>query len=566
MGERRSQQIVYSMGCSKLGLALPTISIFGGAHKSTVHMSPATASADGQMQQSPGPFAGLIICVTGLSKEARKQVQAATERMGGQYSPDLHPQCTHLVVQSFAGRKFEHALKHGLRRGLFVVTLAWFVSCVRLNARLDESVYSVNSVVHPGLPLEEFSQLVAITNAEYSCLPLISREDNKSLSISLQSHSQSVGKEVSKTAGSILSGHCLYIDTDVSSELHKKVVEAARREGATCVDHWFIGCSATHVVCEGASVQKYIGYATNLVTPLWVLKTTRERFMQRLVHFSADLARQIAITLDDSQSKHLIKSTNRHGRGSGNTLAIDGAYDEKSIQKEIEEREQKMNEAKTCVRRRRGPRLQPCRTIPRPLTPSSLLDSICWSISEPTSTACVYMDSLGNTLLENGSDMDANGRASMFFDARDDGRHSEALSGISEDEVLTQPMRESEKREVIYKGAFLTILFPIDRFGEMGPSARTFFSEKGFTRLQILDHIYSFYQENLSPDEIEVAIHTDSKHADCLRLLYASNEAIDLGYVPVKRSEFLGSRRSFEALKRVGRENTGQVYELWLGA
>lgn len=27
----------------------------------------------------------------------------ATERLGGQYSPNLHPQCTHLVVQiSFA--------------------------------------------------------------------------------------------------------------------------------------------------------------------------------------------------------------------------------------------------------------------------------------------------------------------------------------------------------------------------------------------------------------------------------------------------------------------------------
>ena len=68
MGERRSQQIVYSMGCSKLGLSLPTTSIFGGGHKSTVPMSPATASADLHMQKSPGPFAGLIICVTGLSK------------------------------------------------------------------------------------------------------------------------------------------------------------------------------------------------------------------------------------------------------------------------------------------------------------------------------------------------------------------------------------------------------------------------------------------------------------------------------------------------------------------
>lgn len=31
--------------------------------------------------------------------EARKQVMVATERLGGQYSPNLHPQCTHLVVQ-----------------------------------------------------------------------------------------------------------------------------------------------------------------------------------------------------------------------------------------------------------------------------------------------------------------------------------------------------------------------------------------------------------------------------------------------------------------------------------
>lgn len=31
--------------------------------------------------------------------ETRKQVKEATERLGGQYSPHLHPQCTHLVVQ-----------------------------------------------------------------------------------------------------------------------------------------------------------------------------------------------------------------------------------------------------------------------------------------------------------------------------------------------------------------------------------------------------------------------------------------------------------------------------------
>ena len=38
---------------------------------------------------------------------------------------------------SFAGRKFEHALKHGPRNGLFVVTLGWFVDCVRRNSKTN---------------------------------------------------------------------------------------------------------------------------------------------------------------------------------------------------------------------------------------------------------------------------------------------------------------------------------------------------------------------------------------------------------------------------------------------
>jgi len=52
----------------------------------------------------------------------------------------------------------------------------------------------------------------------------------------------------------------------------------------------------------------------------------------------------------------------------------------------------------------------------------------------------------------------------------------------------------SEKTEVIFKDSFLTILYPADRFSEMGPSSRTYFSDSGFTCLQILDYIYRFYQ------------------------------------------------------------------------
>lgn len=52
----------------------------------------------------------------------------------------------------------------------------------------------------------------------------------------------------------------------------------------------------------------------------------------------------------------------------------------------------------------------------------------------------------------------------------------------------------SDKSELILKNHFLTILFPVDRFGEMGPCSRTFFSDTGFTCLRVLGHIYAFYQ------------------------------------------------------------------------
>lgn len=68
-------------------------------------------------------------------------------------------------------------------------------------------------------------------------------------------------------------------------------------------------------------------------------------------------------------------------------------------------------------------------------------------------------------------------------------------------------------------------------------------------------------QENMSAQEIEVAIHTDSRHADRLRSAYSSKEMIEF-----KRIDFLGSRKSFEMLKRVTGDNNSNVYELLIRA
>ncbi|PSS01351.1 DNA topoisomerase 2-binding protein like [Actinidia chinensis var. chinensis] len=489
-----------------------------------------------------GPFSGLIICVTGLSKEARKQVKDATERLGGQYSSNLHPQCTHLVVQSYGGRKFEHALKHGLRNGLSVVTLGWFVDSVRRNVRLSESLYSVKSVGENGMLMDNLNQLSPLAGSETFCLPVSKQEISKQFDRALP-----LPEKGSKRNGeSTLSGLSLFIDLDISPELQRKVVNAAAVEGATFVDQWFVGCNVSHVVCEGPSVRKYIGHSSNLVTPLWILKTAKEERLQRLVHMSADMARQVGIMLDNACNGTYKEEIH------GDNYPQDSPSSRSNASHE--ERQNIVNLAKNGVRKRRCRRMQTCQTPIRPITPSSILDSICWSISEPTSTASIYLDSFS---AEDASEH----RTPVYFDAKGDGKESES-SFVN----FSRQLVESEKTELILKNHLLTILFPVDRFAEMGPCSRTFFSDTGFTCLQVLDHIYAFYQENMSAQEIEVAIHTDSRHADRLRSVYSSKESAVQGYVPFKRIDFLGSRRSFEMLKRVNGDNNSNVYELLIRA
>ncbi|KAI3701782.1 hypothetical protein L6452_27120 [Arctium lappa] len=491
-------------------------------------MSPATSSSN-------SPFSGLVICVTGLSKEARKQVMDATDRLGGEYSPHLHPRCTHLVVQissSFffsGGRKYEHALKHGASNGLFIVTLGWFVDSVRRNVRLSEALYVVKRLQENHMPKDDLNVLASGN----SCLPVAMLENAKQPNMIEKSRLFSSAEEL-KRRGSIFSGQSFYVDPEVSAELQNKVVEAAFGQGASLAEQWLPGNNASHVVCEKSSVQKYLGHSNYLVT------TVKEARPQRLVHLSADLARQIGMMLDNAEG----------GADQKDSYGVNGSQDARnlSINSNHEENQNKTNVAKKGVRNRRGRQMQTCQAPMKPLTPSILLDSICWSISEPSSSASIYTDSF--------SFEDA--KTSTFVDASEDGKESDA-SFVN----FSRPLSEVEKNDLIFKNHFLTILFPVDRFSEMGPCSQTFFSDSGFTCLQLLDHIYAFYQENMSKLEIELAIHTDSRHADRLRSIYASKEAAERGYVEVKRIEFLGSRKSLEMLKRVPGDNNSNVYEFF---
>ncbi|EOA25228.1 hypothetical protein CARUB_v10018541mg [Capsella rubella] len=188
-------------------------------------------------------------------------------------------------------------------------------------------------------------------------------------------------------------------------------------------------------------------------------------------------------------------------------------------------------------------------TLIQPLNLSSLLDSVSWTISEPTSTANVIIDSFsasGHKDIERIS-------LSAFFDAKKNDSFTHSMR------LLT----ESERMELVYKNHFITLLLPIDWYGEMGPSSRSYFSETGFTCQQILQHIYEFYQENMSEEEIKAAIHTNSRQSEKLR---AADSVLKDGKTVFKRIQYLGSQNGFEMLKRVSSFNCSNIYELIIKA
>ncbi|KAH0969722.1 hypothetical protein GBA52_028318 [Prunus armeniaca] len=253
----------------------------------------------------------------------------------------------------------------------------------------------IKSFGQNGIRLDEFNRLVGFISTENSCIPVDAR-GAKPLDTIEEPHLPFSGRESNRSTDSVLSGHSMYVDLDISSELRNKVIEAARREGVTLIDQWFVGCRASHVVCEGSASRKYLGHSINIVTPLWVLKTAKEKYVQRLVHMSADLARQVGMMLEESQNGSADEETNMR-----NVPKDVQAYKNKANH---EKRQRIVNSAKAGVRNRRG--------LP------------FWIQS-----AGPYLNQLQSASIytENVSVEDATEHhTSVFFDAKADGKDSEA--------------------------------------------------------------------------------------------------------------------------------------------
>jgi hypothetical protein len=80
--------------------------------------------------------------------------------------------------------------------------------------------------------------------------------------------------------------------------------------------------------------------------------------------------------------------------------------------------------------------LQPCRTLPRPNTPTSLLDSIFWVVSDSPSTAQLYTNSTGKVVAENGKAAE-NGAGQFHHNGI---RYQDPLDEALGTEIYTKPL------------------------------------------------------------------------------------------------------------------------------
>uniref|UniRef100_A0A673ZN18 DNA topoisomerase II binding protein 1 n=1 Tax=Salmo trutta TaxID=8032 RepID=A0A673ZN18_SALTR len=82
---------------------------------------------------------GCTVCVTGLSKVERKEVQRLCQQHGASYTGQLKMnECTHLIVSKPSGQKYEYAQKWNV----FCVSLHWLFDSIEKGFCQDESLYT----------------------------------------------------------------------------------------------------------------------------------------------------------------------------------------------------------------------------------------------------------------------------------------------------------------------------------------------------------------------------------------------------------------------------------------
>lgn len=97
------------------------------------------------------------------------------------------------------------------------------LNCFPVSVRLSESLYYVKNVGENGVRMDELNRLIGFSGAENSCLPAGMFENAKQSVMTEDPHLWFSGRESKRSVDSTLSGHSMFIDSDISAELRNKV-------------------------------------------------------------------------------------------------------------------------------------------------------------------------------------------------------------------------------------------------------------------------------------------------------------------------------------------------------
>lgn len=108
------------------------------------------------------------------------------------------------------------------------------MSGVFIAERLDESLYSVRSLLSLAAPLHELSQVMGIPSSEHSCLPVTPQGEMKALSLA----AVPMPPQNLIAQGDLFSDLCFYVDMDSSNEFQAKVSSWLLRELVLVIIHF----------------------------------------------------------------------------------------------------------------------------------------------------------------------------------------------------------------------------------------------------------------------------------------------------------------------------------------
>lgn len=124
--------------------------------------------------------------------------------------------------------------------------------------------------------------------------------------------------------------------------------------------------------------------------------------------------------------------------------------------------------------------------------------------------------------------------------------------------IANSPERLKNQYWLLNLGNEITIQYPIDRYDELELYGKTYKAPEGkyFTPHQVLTLVYNFYQEKITPDELEDLQEAEVEYSDDF-----TTEQAERG--EVKRIDLMGDRQFFEGFVR---EPGTTVYMLELGS